>query len=141
MELSKESAKSNFIFSELLPDYIELRSFTAGKVRVRVLDIIRIEANKSYAVFHLKNNKPFISSHNLTYQTKKLNSKYFFRASKSCIINFFQIDQISNALPVKAIMADQSEILISRIRTTHYIVMYKLFLYEVNKLVNAGRFS
>ena len=112
MEKATDSPHLDFKFSDLLPDFFELRSFTTGNVKVRVIDIIRIEASKSYSVFHLKNNKPFISSHNLTYQSKKLNSKYFFRASKSCIINFFQIDYISKSLPIKAIMTDQSEILI-----------------------------
>ena len=126
---------TNSKFSDLLPDYFELRSFTSGKIKVRVIDIIRIEASKSYAVFYLKDNKPFISSHNLTYQSKKLNSKYFFRANKSCIINFFQIDKVSKKLPVKAIMNDKSEILISRRKTTHFMAMYKLFLYEINNLV------
>lgn len=135
MEKLNEYSLDNFKFSDLLPDYFELRSFTSGKVKVRVIDIIRIEANKSYAVFYIKNNKPFISSHNLTYQSKKLNSKYFFRASKSCIINFFQIDKIEKSLPVKAIMIDQSEIIISRRKSTHFMAMYKLFLYEINNLV------
>ena len=56
LEKATDSPHLDFKFSDLLPDFFELRSFTTGNVKVRVIDIIRIEASKSYSVFHLKLN-------------------------------------------------------------------------------------
>lgn len=115
---------------ELFPDFLELRSFNAGKVAVKAMDIIRIEANKSYSVFYLKDNRKFISSHNLSYQEKKINSNYFFRTGKSFLINLFHVISVSGSAPVKLIMTDGYEIVISRRKTAHFIAMYKLFQFK-----------
>lgn len=114
-------------------DKIELRSFNAGKVDVNTIDIIRIEASKSYSVFYLKDNRKFISSHNLSYQVKKLNSNFFFRTGKSFLINMFHIENVTDSTPVKLKMRDGFEVQISRRKTAHFMAMYKLYQYEVNK--------
>ncbi|MEI7801499.1 MAG: LytTR family DNA-binding domain-containing protein [Bacteroidota bacterium] len=117
----------------LLPETLQLRSFNSGIVDVRMLDIIRVEAKKSYSIFHIEKSQPFISSHNLSFNNKLLNPKYFFRVNKSCILNFFQVEEVIKTNPIKVVMKDNSEIIISRRRAIHFMAMYKLFLYDITR--------
>jgi len=50
-------------------------------------DILYIEAQRSYVVFHLKNNQSRITSNALNYYEELLPSNKFFRIHKSYIIN------------------------------------------------------
>lgn len=135
MEENKSVTPEKFVdHLILLPETMHLRSFNSGIVEVRMLDIIRIDANKSYSIFHIENSHQFISSHNLSFNFKMLNPKYFFRVNKSCILNFFQIDEVIKSNPIKVLMKDKSEIIISRRRQIHFMAMYKLFLYDITRI-------
>ncbi len=134
MENSTSSSEININHLNLLPDFVELKSFNYGNIDFRMIDIIKIEAKKSYSVFYIKGKEPYISPRNLTFQEKKLNSKYFFRATKSCLINFFQVEEIIKALPAVILMTDKSKVFISRRKTAHFLAMYKFFLFELNKI-------
>ncbi len=134
MEQNNSAQSDKFIdHLILLPDTLKLRSFYAGMVDIKMIDIIRIEASKSYSIFHIKDSQPFISSRNLSFNGKTLNPKYFFRVNKSCILNFFQVEEVFKTVPIKVLMSDKSEIIISRRRAIHFMAMYKLFLYEITR--------
>ena len=135
MEQIKSEHSDKFIdHLILLPDTLKLRSFYAGIVEVRMIDIVRVEASKSYSIFHIKDNQPFVSSKNLSFNNKLLNPKYFFRVNKSCILNFFQVEEVFKTTPIKVLMTDKTEIIISRRRAIHFMAMYKLFLYEITRI-------
>ncbi len=123
----------NVIHTDLLPEFFELRSFTAGKIKFRAIDIIRIEASKSYSIFHIVNNVSLVSSHNLTYQSKKLNPQFFFRAGKSVIINLFQIEKVYAETPTKILMNDKTTITVSKRKRDHFLSLYNFFLFKTDK--------
>lgn len=126
-------SSDNIYYLNIFPDYISIKLFHAGTVKIPMIDIIKIEASKNYSVFHIIGHEPIISANNLIYQSKKINSKYFFRANKSCFINLFQLEIVSKTNPVTVLMTDKTQILISQRKKTHFLAMHQFFLYETSE--------
>jgi len=63
-------------------------------VSIKVCDIIKCIAEGNYTYFYLNNNVKYLASHSLKYYESLLNSKGFFKAHRSILINIDYIESI-----------------------------------------------
>ncbi|WP_420574989.1 LytR/AlgR family response regulator transcription factor [Kordia sp.] len=56
-------------------------------VYLMLKDILYIEAHGNYSIFHMRNEKKFVSCHKLKYYEELLEEANFFRISRSYIVN------------------------------------------------------
>ncbi len=73
---------------------IMLRTFKTGELVIPESEVVRVEAMKAYSIFHLENGKQIVSSRNLNYHEKQLDTNMFFRMHRSHLINIFQVEKI-----------------------------------------------
>ncbi len=99
----------------------------SGTEFITISDIIRVEASGSYVLIHLKTGKPLVFAKSLKTMEELLKHKPFFRAHKSHLINITFIQKfISLKDGGTIIMADGSEIDLSRNHKEEFVSMYKL---------------
>ena len=116
----------------------KLRAALSGKLSVPTLhgmefislqDIIRIQAEGSYAKFFCVNKKQLLVSRNLKEFQNSLESESFFRTHKSHLINFHHIKKYSPNKDGGYIeMSDDSIIEVSRTHKTELAEILKSFI-------------
>ncbi len=77
-------------------------------------DIIRIEADRSYSWFYLKDGKKILVSRNLKEYQELLDERYFFRAHNSHLINLDYVKKYVRQYGGSIVMEDGSSVPISR---------------------------
>lgn len=65
-------------------------SLLAGQHRIAFADIVFIEGQGNYTLFHTQHEKPILTSKSLSFYTEKLSSQ-FLRVHKSYFVNFLYI--------------------------------------------------
>lgn len=83
---------------------IMLRTFKTGEVIIPENQVVRVEAQKAYSIFHLENGRQIVSSRNLNYHQKQMDKNMFMRAHRSQLINIFQVEKIINLHERKLLM-------------------------------------
>ncbi|NQV02964.1 MAG: response regulator transcription factor [Bacteroidia bacterium] len=86
-------------------------------------EIIRIEADRSYCWFHLTNNRKILVSKNLKEFQELLNNRNFFRPHNSHLVNLEHVKKYIRHDGNSAIMADGSQIPISRNNRDLFLAM------------------
>lgn len=77
---------------------------------IHIRDIIRCEADKSYTIFHLKDNKQLVASKTLKEFDTMLTEFSFFRPHQSHLININYIDSFEKPDGGLLLMSDKSHV-------------------------------
>jgi len=91
-------------------------------------DIIYVEADSSYTIFHMKDNRKVVASRHMKEFEDVLKNKSFFRTHKSYIINLSYLSHYSTVNGYFAVMQDGSSISVSRRKVED-------FLHAVSKMM------
>lgn len=86
---------------------------TEGLFFFKTDDILWLEADRSYTIFHLEKRKPFIASKNLKYFEVTLDNMGFLRPHKSSLVNRKHIVSVSPDYQY-LVLQDGSEVEVSR---------------------------
>lgn len=90
-------------------------------------DILYLEADTNYTVFHLKNLKKIVVSKSIKEYEEVLDSTMFFRAHKSSIINLKYLQEFSRVDGYYAVMVDGSSISVSRRKLQEFILAVEAY--------------
>jgi len=94
---------------------------------VSISDIVYLEAERNYTVFHLSNRERIIVSRNMGEYEDLLDPQTFFRVHKSFIINLRHLKEYSTADGYFAVMQDGISVIISRRRVEEFMAAIKRF--------------
>ena len=92
-----------------------------------ISDIIYLEADNNYTRFYLKNTEMLIVAKAMKDYEEILNPAHFVRIHKSSIINLLHLKNYSNKNGYIVIMQDNTELHVSRRRTTEFLERVKAF--------------
>ncbi len=94
---------------------------------ISIDDIVYLEAERNYTVFHMLNREKIIVSRSIGDYEDLLDPVVFFRTHKSFIINLKHLKEYSTADGYFAIMPDGVSVLISRRRVEEFLNAIKQF--------------
>jgi len=94
---------------------------------LNVNNILYVEADSNYSIFHLENNDRVIVSKHLKEYEEILVNTGFSRIHKSTIINLQHLTHYSNKNGLIVCMSDNSEHTVSRRRASDFIETVKLY--------------
>lgn len=94
---------------------------------VEVADILYLEAERNYTVFHMVDREKIMVSKGIGDYVELLDEKIFFRTHKSFIINLHHLKEYSTADGYFAVMKDGTSVLISRRRVDDFILAVEQF--------------
>lgn len=94
---------------------------------VAVKDIVYLEADRNYTVFHLASREKVMVSRNMGEYEDLLDPDVFFRVHKSFIINLHHLKEYSTADGYFAVMQDSISVIVSRRRVDEFMVAIKRF--------------
>jgi len=86
-----------------------------------VEDILYLDADSNYTIFHLKNLKKIVVSKSIKEYEDVLDPDTFFRVHKSSIINLKYLKEFSKVDGYYAVMEDNSSIAVSRRRLPDFL--------------------
>jgi two-component system LytT family response regulator len=98
-----------------------------GFTIVKLEEIIYCEAQRSYTIFRLVNNKSIIISKPLFDYDKLLADTIFLRVHKSFLINLMHIKEYMRGEGGTVVMSDGMEVEISRRKKEQFLVKVKEF--------------
>jgi two-component system LytT family response regulator len=98
-----------------------------GFTIVKLEEIIYCEAQRSYTIFRLINNKSIIISKPLFDYDKLLADTVFLRVHKSFLINLMHIKEYMRGEGGTVVMSDGMEVEISRRKKEQFLVKVKEF--------------
>ncbi len=105
-------------------------------------DILHLESRRIYTIFHIKNARQVISSHNLGRINKELDER-FLRIHKSHIVNLYEVKTYKKARGGKITLSDNTIITVAQRRKTellkHLYQLNKKVKYEKQKIKNDPR--
>ncbi|HCS20241.1 MAG TPA: DNA-binding response regulator [Bacteroidetes bacterium] len=90
-------------------------------------DILYLEADTNYTVFHLTNLKKIVVSRSIKEYEEVLDPVVFFRVHKSSIINLKYLHEFSRVDGYYAVMQDGSSIAVSRRKLHEFILAVEAF--------------
>lgn len=96
-----------------------------GFIVLKLEEIIYCEAERSYTVFHLENNKTVIVSKPLLDYENLLKDTSFLRIHKSFLINLHHVREYQRGEGGMVIMSDNAEIEVSRRKKDQFLVKIK----------------
>lgn len=96
-----------------------------GFIVLKLEEIIYCEAERSYTVFHLENNKTVIVSKPLLDYENLLKDTSFLRIHKSFLINLHHVREYQRGEGGMVIMSDDAEIEVSRRKKDQFLVKIK----------------
>ena len=98
-----------------------------GFTIIDIDDIIYLDADSNYTIFHLKSFKKIVVSKSIKEFEELLNPKYFFRVHKSSIINLKYLKGFSKEFGYFALMTDNSSIPVSRRRLNEFMEAVEMY--------------
>ncbi|MGB3075738.1 MAG: LytTR family DNA-binding domain-containing protein [Chitinophagales bacterium] len=98
-----------------------------GFKMVAVNDIVFLEADRNYTVFHLINQERVMVSRTMGEYEDLLDPQFFFRTHKSFIINLSHLKEYSTTDGYFAVMNDGISVIISRRRVDEFMQVVKRF--------------
>lgn len=96
-----------------------------GFIVLKLEDIIYCEAERSYTVFHLENNKTVLVSKPLFDYDNLLKDTSFLRIHKSFLINLLHVKEYQRGEGGLVIMSDNAEIEVSRRKKDQFLLKIK----------------
>lgn len=97
-----------------------------GIIYIRQIDIIRLEASRSYTVFYLDNGVKHVASRSLVDFENKLDAGLFYRCHKSHVVNLSKVRKFVNHQGFFALMTDGSMPDISRNNKDEFLERLKI---------------
>jgi two-component system LytT family response regulator len=94
---------------------------------VAIEDIVYLEAERNYTVFHLSNRERIMVSRSMGEYEDLLDPEIFFRVHKSFIINLRHLKEYSTADGYFAVMQDGISVIVSRRRVDEFMAAIKRF--------------
>ncbi len=94
---------------------------------INVNNIIYVEADSNYSIFHLENQRRVVVSKHLKEYEELLANTGFSRIHKSTIINLKHLKNYSNKSGLIVSMSDNSEHTVSRRRVSNFLETVKFF--------------
>ena len=94
---------------------------------VEVADILYLEAERNYTVFHMMDREKIMVSKGIGDYVELLDPEIFFRTHKSFIINLHYLKEYSTADGYFAVMKDGTSVLISRRRVDDFMIAVERF--------------
>lgn len=94
---------------------------------ITVADIVYLEADGNYSVFHMLNGEKIVVSKGIREYEPLLDSDIFIRTHKSFIINLHFLKEYSTIDGYFAIMQDGASIVVSRRRVEYFLMKIKQF--------------
>jgi len=91
---------------------------------VNVHDIIRCEADRSYTLFHLANDKRIIVSKPLKDMEELLKHHGFFRVHQSHLVNFSFIERFKKSEGGYVILKDNSQVPVAQRKREHLLELF-----------------
>lgn len=88
---------------------------------VVINEIIYLESNDRYTIFHLTNNRRRISSLSLNFFESLLNPSTFFRIHRSAIVNCNAVQQVSESRAAEATMVNGDKIQVAYRRKSQFL--------------------
>ncbi len=126
---SDTSGKLRFLHTNYKSRNEELRQIVLpGRDSYSVIEldkVIRIEAQGSYVMFHLENNKSHLVVNSLTHYEELLPQENFFRIHKSHLINIHKVERVDLGRRGKVRLNDGSELDIAARRKSTFNQMIK----------------
>jgi two-component system LytT family response regulator len=123
MQLSPENKRVNYDdkINSLIENYANgpdrMRKLyladSEGFLIIDIADVVRLEGERNYTYVYFIDKPRILSSHNLGWFEKVLQSKNFFRVSKSSMINLNCVVRYTRADGGVIVMSDQSTVQIS----------------------------
>lgn len=111
---TEESSKLRFLDAEYESKNEELRQIVLpgreSHFVVELHNIIRIEAQGSYVMIHLEDDKTHLVVNSLSHYEELLPPSYFFRIHKSHLINVHKVDRFAPGRSGKVLLKDGSEL-------------------------------
>lgn len=98
-----------------------------GFIIVDTNDIVYLEADTNYTVFHLTNLKKIVVSKSIKDYEEVLDPLVFYRVHKSSIINLKYLREFSRVDGYYAVMQDESSIAVSRRKLQEFILAVETF--------------
>ena len=83
-------------------------------VVIKMVDIIKLEADGAYTRIFITGNKDFVSSYNIKTFEEHLDNRLFMRIHRSYIINLYKVTKIIGDKQLHVLMTDGSELEIAR---------------------------
>lgn len=111
--LLDNTVKNHKINKLFIPD-------ATGFQAVELSNIIRLEGDRNYTKLFFSDQKPVLSSHNLGWFEKLLETHSFFRISKSHLINLQHVVRYNKSDGGYVIMSDQSNLPISDMKKDEF---------------------
>lgn len=93
---------------------------THGYTVIDTNDIMYVEADSNYCVFHLKTNENIVTSKPLKEFESLLETNGFMRIHKSVILNFNFLKEYSNKNGLQVVLKDNTLLPVSRRRSTEF---------------------
>lgn len=100
---------------------------THGFTILDVNDILYMDADSNYTIFHLSNLKKIVVSKSMREFEDLLDEKSFFRIHKSSVIHLKYLKEFSRVDGYYAVMADNSSIPVSRRRVPEFLAALEAY--------------
>ncbi len=92
---------------------------------ISVAEIIYLEADGNYTIFHMQNNEKIVVSKGMGEYEQLLDENIFIRVHKSFIINLFYLKEYSTVDGYFAMLSDGANVIISRRRVDYFLEKVK----------------
>lgn len=99
----------------------------SGNFELQLKDIVRMEADGSYANVILKNGKNHFISKNLRLLLSEINDERFYRVSRSMVVNLNHIEAVDDNKHMLT-LADGTQVELAQRRKTDFIKVYRTFI-------------
>ncbi len=116
---SKNSKKLNTQFDKIALPSLE------GVHFINIKDIVRVEAESNYSVFHFADKKKMTISKTLKQVEEALDGYTFFRPHKSFLINLSYINRYIRGEGGSIIMTDGGEVEVSRNKKKEFLELFE----------------
>ncbi|MBK9255058.1 MAG: response regulator transcription factor [Saprospiraceae bacterium] len=113
----QELRKSKFV------NKIALRN-SDGMIFISLHDIIFVEADSAYSIFHMANQKKIVISKTLSYVEELLDDPGFFRVHKSFIINLNYVENYIRGDGGEIVMSNGVNIALSRSKKDEFLNIF-----------------
>lgn len=98
----------------------------SGNFEINLSDVLKMEAEGSYAWVHLTSQKQHFISKNLRLLLSEMNDERFFRVNRSLVVNLHHIISLDESQHIIT-LADETKVELAQRRKSHFMKVYRAF--------------
>lgn len=98
----------------------------SGNFEINLPEVLKMEAEGSYARVHLISQKQHFISKNLQLLLSEMNDERFFRVSRSMVVNLHHIISLDDSQHIIT-LADGTKVELAQRRKSHFLKVYRAF--------------